>query len=76
MLSGEPLLANCLAPAPFSATADDRIQTGYEADWLAQRRALHFFEYERIGEPEIVHAGVVQPRGEGSGVAFTEVREK
>lgn len=61
VLSAEPLLVNSFAPAPFSATADDRIQTGYEADWLAQRRALHFFEYARVGEPEIVRGGVALP---------------
>jgi len=60
VLSREPLLANRFAPEPWRRSVEGRIQTGYEADWVAEGRRLHFFEYVRPGEPEIVRAGVVE----------------
>jgi tRNA (guanine-N7-)-methyltransferase len=57
VLSSEELLANDFAPQPWQSALPDRIQTGYELDWIADGRSLHFFEYERHAGPEIVVAG-------------------
>ncbi len=48
ILPGEPLLENRYAPDPFRPSVDDdRIATGYELEWRAEGRALHFFSYRR-----------------------------
>ncbi len=43
-------LENLNAPAPWVAEVPGRMQTGYEADWRAEGRPLHFFEYRRLGD--------------------------
>jgi tRNA (guanine-N7-)-methyltransferase len=46
-LSGEPLLENALAPAPFAREIVGRAPTAYELEWRAQGRPLHFWTYRR-----------------------------
>jgi tRNA (guanine-N7-)-methyltransferase len=47
VLAAEPLLENAFAPDPWRDDVPGRTWTGYEADWRAQGRPLHFFEYLR-----------------------------
>jgi tRNA (guanine-N7-)-methyltransferase len=47
LLSDEPWLENRFAPAAWRAQAPDRIETGYQNDWIERDRPLHFFEYTR-----------------------------
>ena len=49
-LSGEPLLRNAWAPAPFLREVPGRRTTAYESEWLAAGRALHFWRYLRDGD--------------------------
>ncbi len=49
VLSGEKTLYNRHAPWPFLPEVEDRMETGYEAQWRAEGRPLHFFAY---GRPE------------------------
>ena len=51
VLSDEPLLENCFAPAAWHAEASDRIETGYQRDWIQRKRPLYFFEYRRLAAP-------------------------
>lgn len=48
VLAGESLLANAYAPLHWRPDVDGRLHTGYEEDWRAEGRPLHFFEYHRI----------------------------
>ena len=43
VLAGEPRLDNTFAPDPWLREVPGRIQTGYEIDWRAAGRPLHFF---------------------------------
>lgn len=45
-LAGEKALANCYAPLAFLPEVGGRMTTGYEAQWRAEARPLHFFAYE------------------------------
>ena len=48
VLSAEPRLA-CLHPErPWLPEVAGRMHTGYESEWRAEGRALHFFEYRRV----------------------------
>jgi tRNA (guanine-N7-)-methyltransferase len=49
VLSDERSLRNRYAPWPFLAEVPGRMQTGYESQWRAEGRPLHFFAY---GRPE------------------------
>jgi len=61
VLSSEMRLRNAYAPFPFLPEVRGRIQTGYEQQWRAAGRPLHFFAYgprywvdpgrARAGEP-------------------------
>jgi len=53
VLTGEKTLRNRYAPWPFLPEVDGRMETGYEAQWRAEGRPLHFFAYGRpTGRPE------------------------
>ena len=47
LLSKEVLLENLAAPAPWMREISGREPTAYEAEWRAEGRPLHFFEYAR-----------------------------
>ena len=47
VLSQEPALHNRYAPWPFLPEVAGRMETGYEAQWRAEGRPLHFFAYGR-----------------------------
>jgi len=46
-LAGEPLLENLHAPRPWLPEVSCRKPTGYELEWRAENRPLHFFDYRR-----------------------------
>lgn len=48
VLSAEPLLHNAHAPLHWRPEVPGRMHTGYEEEWRAEGRRLHFFEYTRI----------------------------
>ena len=50
VLSAEPRLASLHPDRPWLAEVAGRMHTGYETEWRAEGRALHFFEYRRVGE--------------------------
>ncbi len=50
VLSGEPLLENLHAPAPFSGESPPRSATAYELEWRAQGRECRYFAYRRTPE--------------------------
>jgi tRNA (guanine-N7-)-methyltransferase len=45
VLHGESRLQNLNAPWPFVAEVPGRPRTGYEEQWRAEGRPMHFFEY-------------------------------
>lgn len=47
VLSAEPLLCNAHAPLHWRPEVPGRRHTGYEEEWRAEGRTLHFFEYRR-----------------------------
>lgn len=47
VLNGEPRLRNAHAPYGWVEEVPGRPKTGYEVDWRAQGRRLHFFTYVR-----------------------------
>lgn len=47
VLAGEPLFENAFAPDKWLPEVPGRIQTGYEIDWRAAGRPLHFFAGRR-----------------------------
>jgi len=49
VLAAEPQLENAYAPVHWLPEVQGRRHTGYEDEWRAQGRPLHFFEYRRIG---------------------------
>jgi tRNA (guanine-N7-)-methyltransferase len=49
-LAGEKRLANRYAPLAFLPEVPGRMTTGYEAQWRAEGRPLHFFAYAASGE--------------------------
>jgi tRNA (guanine-N7-)-methyltransferase len=49
VLSAEPGLESTHAPLPWLPEVPGRMHTGYESEWRAEGRSLHFFEYRRAG---------------------------
>lgn len=49
VLSAEPRLENAYAPWAFHSEVEGRGQTGYEEQWRAEGRPMHFFSYRPIG---------------------------
>ena len=47
LLAGEPSLVNAHAPWRFLSDAPGRMRTGYEEQWRAEGRPMHFFDYRR-----------------------------
>lgn len=47
VLSAEPGLESTHAPLPWLPEVPGRMHTGYESEWRAEGRSLHFFEYRR-----------------------------
>lgn len=45
VLSSEVRLQNAYAPFPFVSEVPGRMQTGYEEQWRAEGRSIHFFAY-------------------------------
>ncbi|MFK7898407.1 MAG: tRNA (guanosine(46)-N7)-methyltransferase TrmB [Myxococcota bacterium] len=45
VLREQDALRNCYAPWPFLPEVEDRMQTGYEEQWRAEGRPMHFFAY-------------------------------
>jgi hypothetical protein len=45
VLAGEKTLFNRYAPWPYLPEVPGRMTTGYEAQWRAADRPLHFFAY-------------------------------
>jgi len=66
VLSGEPALRNAYAPWPFIGEVSGRRQTGYESQWRAKGRPMHFFAYQRLNLPAEGSAGGVGARGRSS----------
>jgi tRNA (guanine-N7-)-methyltransferase len=52
ILRAEPALVNHYAPWPYLAEVPGRRRTGYEAQWRAADRPLHFFAYAARPRPE------------------------
>lgn len=51
-------LQNVFSPDGWLPDVDGRMETGYETDWRAEGRSLHFFEYRRDpSEPRLVWEG-------------------
>ena len=48
VLAAESQLENAFAPARWLADVPGRMPTGYELEWRAEGRPLHFFAYQRI----------------------------
>jgi tRNA G46 methylase TrmB len=48
VLAAESRLRNVHAPDPWLADVPGRIPTGYELDWRAAGRPLHFFAHQRM----------------------------
>jgi tRNA (guanine-N7-)-methyltransferase len=46
VLSSESRLVNTYSPWPFLPAVSNRIPTGYEEQWLAVGRPMHFFAYQ------------------------------
>jgi tRNA (guanine-N7-)-methyltransferase len=57
VLAGEPSLRNLHAPLPFLPEASGRMTTGYESQWRAEGRPLHFFTYVRREDGDVGGAG-------------------
>lgn len=50
VLSAEKGLVNRYAPLAFLPEVPGRMRTGYEAQWRAESRPLHFFAYSALGD--------------------------
>ena len=48
VLAAESQFENAFAPARWLADVPGRMPTGYELEWRAEGRPLHFFAYRRI----------------------------
>ena len=53
VLSAESALANVHAPWPFVSEVEGRTRTGYEEQWRAEGRPMHFFTYAPAGGSEV-----------------------
>ncbi len=51
-LAGEKALENRYAPLAFLPEVPGRMTTGYEAQWRAEARPLHFFAYSALEEAD------------------------
>ncbi len=51
VLEAEPSLENRYAPWPFLPNVQGQPQTGYEQQWRAEGRPMHFFAYDRVDGP-------------------------
>jgi tRNA (guanine-N7-)-methyltransferase len=51
VLASQPRLENAFTPEPWRRDVPGRIQTGYEVDWRAAGRPLHFFAGLKIASP-------------------------
>lgn len=51
LLSGSELFDNLHAPDPWSKIAPERCETAYEQEFLAEGRAIAYFEYKRSEVP-------------------------
>jgi tRNA (guanine-N7-)-methyltransferase len=56
VLEGESSLQNRYAPWPFLPEVSGRVQTGYEIQWLAAGRPMHFFSYGRNSDAQSMRA--------------------
>jgi len=54
VLSAEPRLANCYAPWPFLPEVEGRTRTGYEEQWRAEGRPMHFFAYRPTADAHVL----------------------
>ena len=45
--ASEPRLENVHGRAAWTSHVPGRVRTGYEEEWRAEGRPLHFFEYRR-----------------------------
>lgn len=63
VLSGEPRLENCYALWPFLSEVEGRMKTGYEEQWRAEGRPMHFFAYRAAAG---THAASPRSASEGS----------
>jgi tRNA (guanine-N7-)-methyltransferase len=70
VLSAEKSLRNRYAPWPFLPEVPGRMQTGYETQWRAEGRPLHFFAYGREEGPARIEDETL---GEASGGGFQEI---
>lgn len=69
-LAGEKGLANRYAPLAFLPEVPGRMTTGYEAQWRAEGRPLHFFAYAARAAAR--PPGVDRPDAAGAGAASGE----
>jgi tRNA (guanine-N7-)-methyltransferase len=53
VLAAESKLVNRYAPQPYLPEVAGRIKTGYEVQWLAEGRPMHFFSYGRRSNVEM-----------------------
>lgn len=60
VLAAQPGLVNCYSPLAFLPEVAGRMTTGYEAQWRAESRPLHFFAYSAAPKaaPAIASAGL------------------
>lgn len=59
VLRAESALLNLNAPDPWADDVEGRLQTGYEEEWRAAGRPMHFFEYARPVEGGPVDTSIV-----------------
>ena len=52
VLTDEPALENVNAPWPFVSEVTGRMRTGYEEQWRAEGRPMHFFAYRPVAARE------------------------
>ncbi len=56
VLSAEPRLENANAPWPFVSEVPGRMRTGYEDQWRAEGRPMHFFTFRALAKSAEVAA--------------------
>jgi tRNA (guanine-N7-)-methyltransferase len=66
VLAAEPLLENVFAPDRHREDVPGRTWTGYEADWRAAGRPMHFFTYRRCSPLSTRRAATESGRDEGT----------
>ncbi|MCS5638573.1 MAG: tRNA (guanosine(46)-N7)-methyltransferase TrmB, partial [Myxococcota bacterium] len=65
VLASQPRLENAFAPEPWLRDVPGRIQTGYEIDWRAAGRSLHFFAGLKIASAAAASKLSDPPSGQG-----------